>query len=175
MSKRRSEKLEEAYTKQEKALRKLAEIEQQIFDLEGSYLEGASLKVRGQRARVPPTWATDQLVRRGTGMGQWACTQGVEARLPACTSKTQVLRRGMSVLTIRSDKAAVRSRCRPAARGPAAGSHFFAFVQFGESLSHWRAQIHSHPHPRSQLHSLSHRAVAAHRRRLNSQPISDVM
>jgi hypothetical protein len=59
MSKRRSEKLEEAYTKQEKALRKLAEIEQQIFDLEGSYLEGASLKVRVHRARVPPTWAAD--------------------------------------------------------------------------------------------------------------------
>jgi len=31
MSKRRSEKLEEAYTKQDKALRKLAEIEQQFL------------------------------------------------------------------------------------------------------------------------------------------------
>ena len=100
MSKRRSEKLEEAYTKQEKALRKLAEIEQQIFDLEGSYLEGASLKVRVHRARVPPTWAADQLVCRGTGLGHWACAQRVEAGLPACTSKTQVLRRGMSMLTI---------------------------------------------------------------------------
>jgi len=47
---KRSEKVQEAYTKQDKALRKLAEIEQQIFDLEGSYLEGASLKVRARGA-----------------------------------------------------------------------------------------------------------------------------
>ena len=62
MSKRRSEKLDEAYTKQDKAFRKLAEIEQQIFDLEGSYLEGASLKVSAATGPDPPTWAADRLV-----------------------------------------------------------------------------------------------------------------
>ena len=62
MSKRRSEKLDEAYTKQDKAFRKLAEIEQQIFDLEGSYLQGASLKVRAASGPDPPTWPADRLV-----------------------------------------------------------------------------------------------------------------
>ena len=91
MSKRRSEKLEEAYTKQDKALRKLAEIEQQIFDLEGSYLEGASLKVRTATGPGSPTSVADRPFGVGTGLGHWSCTQGFEAGLPACTSKAQVL------------------------------------------------------------------------------------
>ena len=66
MSKRRSDKLEEAYAKQDKALRKLAEIEKQIFELEGSYLEGASLKVRGHFPVYRSGWLISML---GTEQG----------------------------------------------------------------------------------------------------------
>jgi len=51
----RGEKLQESYAKQTKAVRKLAEIEQQIFDLEGSYLEGASLKVLQRHSLATPS------------------------------------------------------------------------------------------------------------------------
>ena len=114
----RSEKLEESYAKQTKALRKLAEIEQQIFDLEGSYLEGASLKLRAART-VSPTAGHRQreapgavLQRRGArlswpgasltlscmcsaaGLGQRPHAQGAEARLAARAPEAEVLRGG---------------------------------------------------------------------------------
>jgi hypothetical protein len=88
MSKRRSEKLEEAYTKQDKALRKLAEIEQQIFDLEGSYLEGASLKVRAATGPGPPTSAADRPVWHGNRAGTLVICARIRSGTPSLHVKS---------------------------------------------------------------------------------------